>query len=321
MRVALRWRLPVYELAAVVAMGLLGSALAQEPVTFEDLAVILDARCIMCHSGAGAPLGLRLDTEAGLRTGSERGPVVIAGDPDASEIVRRLRGDALPRMPLTGPPYLDDDEIDLFVRWIAALTESEAGAAGNAAGNANDEAEPAPPATEAAPGGNDVVTYADVQPLFLQNCVRCHARQGVMGAAPEGYRLDTYEETLRSEDRARVVPFAPDASELVRRIRGHALPRMPFDGPPFLDAADIERIVAWIENGARDPNGTPAPVPVGANVRLHGTWREDGTLDGLAVRLAADARVEDDAAFGAYVEMRGILGSDGTVIVDRIRGR
>jgi len=142
-----------------------------------------------------------------------------------------------------------------------------------------------------------------------------------MGAAPEGYRLDTYEETLRSEDRARVVPFAPDASELVRRIRGHALPRMPFDGPPFLDDADIERIVAWIENGARDPNGTPAPVPVGANVRLHGTWREDGTLDGLAVRLAADARVEDDAAFGAYVEMRGILGSDGTVIVDRIRGR
>lgn len=327
MRCVIRRHKPVQRWVIAAAVGLVGVAFAQPPVSYADLAVILDARCIMCHAGAGAPLGLRLDSEAGLLAGSERGAVVVAGDPDASEIVRRLRGEALPRMPLTGPPYLDDAEIDLFVRWIAGL--SDGGAVGATAPDPEVDTDPEtgtepeqePPNDEEVSAGGDVHTYADVQPLFLQNCVRCHARQGLMGGAPEGYRLDTYEETLRADDRARVVPFAPDASELVRRIRGHALPRMPFDGPPYLSAVDIERIVAWIEDGARDVDGTPADVPVGAEVRLHGTWREDGTLDGLLLRFAAGARTEDDAAVGGYVEVRGVLASDGSVIVERIRGR
>jgi hypothetical protein len=54
-----------------------------------------------------------------------------------------------------------------------------------------------------------------------------------------------------------VVPGHPEASELVRRIRGQALPRMPFDGPPYLSEADIALIVAWIRQGARDAAGDP----------------------------------------------------------------
>lgn len=298
-------------LAALPAALLLAHAVAQTPVTFDALAPILAARCTLCHAGAAAPLGLRLDSEEGLLAGSERGPVVVPGDPAASEIVRRLRGESLPRMPLTGPPFLDDAEIALFEGWIAGLSAAGAGVI-----------EPAPAVAlppEPTPAGADT-TYADVQPLFLQHCVRCHAGQGLMGPPPEGYRLDSYQETLRADDRARVVPYAPDASELVRRIRGHALPRMPFDGPPFLDEADIARIVAWVEAGAPDADGVPAPLPVGAEVRLHGTWLADGTLDGLPLSLRAGARVED-AAPGSYVEVRGVLGPNGEVVVDRVRGR
>ena len=48
-----------------------------------------------------------------------KGPVVKAGDPNASELVRRIRGQARPRMPLDGPPYLSIDEIRLIEDWIA----------------------------------------------------------------------------------------------------------------------------------------------------------------------------------------------------------
>jgi mono/diheme cytochrome c family protein len=299
----------VRTLALTLALALAWAVQAQAEATFADLAPILEGRCAMCHGGAAPSAGLRLDGIEGLLAGSARGPVVAPGDPEASELVRRLRGTSQPRMPLTGPPYLSDAEIDLFVRWIAAGAKP-----------GDPTAAPAAPPAPAAEADADPVTYAQVEPIFLQNCVRCHAAQGVMGPAPEGYRLDTYAEALRSDDRARVVPFAPEASELVRRVLGHARPRMPYDGPPWLSDADLDRVVAWVADGARAADGTPAPVPMGAQVRLHGTWRADGTLDGLALDLGG-ARIDDDARPGGYVQVRAELGADGAVLVERIRGR
>jgi hypothetical protein len=55
-------------------------------------------------------------------------------------------------------------------------------------------------------------------------------------------------------------------------------------------------------------------------VRLHGIWRTDGTLDGLALDLGG-ARIDDDARRGGYVQVRAVLGADGRVVVDRVRGR
>ena len=304
-------------LALTLATTLVWAAHAQPDATYADLEPILQARCTMCHGGAAPSLGLRLDTVDGLLAGSARGPVVVPGDPEGSELIRRLRGTASPRMPLTGPPYLSDAEIDLFARWIAA------GAAPGGAAPAPADAQPAaapPAAIDALPPVSGPITYANVEPIFQQHCVRCHAAQGVMGPAPEGYRLDAYAEVLRSDDRARVVPYAPDASELVRRILGHAQPRMPYGGPPWLSDADIEHIVAWVADGARAADGTPAPLPVGADVRLHGTWRADGTLDGLPLRLGG-ARIDDDARRGGYVQVRAVLGADGSLVVERVRGR
>jgi len=60
--------------------------------TYADIAPILAQRCVMCHSGAAASLGLRLDSFDGVVKGSERGPVVKAGDPSGSELIRRLKG-------------------------------------------------------------------------------------------------------------------------------------------------------------------------------------------------------------------------------------
>jgi mono/diheme cytochrome c family protein len=301
-------------------------AFAQAPVAFSDLQPILEARCTLCHAGPNPAVGLALDTEAGLLAGGVRGAAIVPGDPEASELVRRLRGSALPRMPLTGPPWLGEGEIDLFARWIAALRATDAASVvpesaaiptGGVAGANQGEGEaPIAPPSPAAP---EVVTYADVAPIFAQHCLRCHAARGAMGPAPEGYRLDAIEEVLRFDVRARVVPFAPEASELVRRVLGQATPRMPFDGPPWLSDAELARIVAWVADGARDANAQPAVVPVGAELRLHGTWRADGTLDGLPLYLRG-ARIDDDARRGGMVQIRAVLGDDGAILVSRVRG-
>lgn len=256
--------------------------------------------------------------------GSANGPVLVPGDPNGSEIIRRLRGESLPRMPLTGPPFLSDEEIDIFVSWIAGGAPAGAGQAAAQPAPVEETpgpAEPPPtdaPTAEAPPAAAGPPTYADVQPLLLQRCAVCHTTQGAMGPPPEGYRLDTYEETVGVADRARVVPFEPAASELVRKVLGQSQPRMPFGGP-YLDQVDIDLIVAWVANGARDANGVPAEVPAGTRVRLQGAWGAGNTLDGLSLVVTGDTRFDDRLSPGDQVEVRGFVDANGRVVAERIR--
>ena len=292
-------------------------ASGQPPVSFEELAPILAERCVICHAGPAAPLGLRLDSLEGVLAGSSNGAVIVPGDPEGSELVLRLRGDSLPRMPLTGPPYLSDEQIDLFVRWIAggAGGTGDAPAADPPANPVAPANEPAAvPSTQAEP---PQMTFSQVEGLLLSRCAVCHTSQGLMGSAPEGYRLDSYEEAVRADDRARIVPFAPEASELVRRILGHALPRMPFGGP-YLEPAEIDLIVAWISEGAKNAAGTILHLPAGTRLRLHGTWGADGTLDGLSVVVDDRTRLDDTPRPGGYLEVRAFLDEQGRVVAERI---
>ncbi len=292
----------------VVAWAALTSTALAAQTTYDEIAPLLAARCVMCHSGPSAPLGLHLDSFEATVKGSQRGPVVRAGDAQGSELMKRLTGKSQPRMPMTGPPFLSDAEIATFERWISGGLARGAGTA------------PAPaPAARPKPG--EAVTYAHVAPIFATRCAKCHTDRGIMGAAPEGYRLTSYEQTLSAADRARVVPGKPLASELLRRVRGLAQPRMPFDGPPFLTEDEITLIEAWIAQGARDAQGRPAPIPVGARVRLHGILGEAGQLDGLPVTVTSGTRIDKRPRPGDYAELRGTIGPGGEVIAERIRRR
>ena len=260
----------------LVAFALALPAGAQPKATFTEVSAILAERCVVCHQGEAAPLGLRLDSHAALMRGSRRGPVVRPGDARASELVRRVRGESQPRMPLTGPPWLTDAEVATVEQWIAA------GAPGGE-GIKREEKTRRP---------GDPVTYTDVAPILVGRCVKCHGPNSIMGAAPEGYRLDTLQRTLDASDRARVVPGKPSGSELVRRIRGESGPRMPLDGPPYLDDAQIGLIAQWVAQGARDAGGKPSAVPSGARVRFRG-----------------------------FEEVRGVVQPDGSIRVTRQRSR
>jgi mono/diheme cytochrome c family protein len=284
-------------------------ASAVAATTFDAVAPIFTGRCVICHSGAAAPLGLRLDTRDNILKGSQRGSVVKAADPAGSELVRRIRGQSLPRMPLTGPPYLSDNEIALIEKWVAdGLT------AGQRVASA-----PAPAPIRPKPG--EIVSYRHVAPILIQRCAKCHSQNGIRGTPPEGFRLDSWAETIARGERLRVVPGNPAASELVRRIRGQALPRMPFDGPPYLAEEDIRMIEQWIRQGARDADGNVAPSPVGATVRLHGTLTNTWELDGLPLGTDAATRIDKGPRPGDYVEVRGTVQAGGAVRASRIRRR
>jgi hypothetical protein len=82
---------------------------------------VLATKCYGCHSSsAKAPMGgLALDTKAGLRKGGASGPVVVAGNPAGSRLMRALSySDNQLRMPPSGK--LSDSELAAFEKWIAA---------------------------------------------------------------------------------------------------------------------------------------------------------------------------------------------------------
>ncbi|RMF58205.1 MAG: hypothetical protein D6748_09440, partial [Calditrichaeota bacterium] len=111
------------------------------------------------------------------------------------------------------------------------------------------------------------------------------------------------------------------ASELVRRIKGLAHPRMPFDGPPYLSDSEIRLIEKWVQQGARDSSGTPAPLPVNARIRLHGTLSGKWILDGLPLKVNSSTRLKKSPQPGDYVRVRGIILPDGSIQAVRIRRR
>lgn len=297
------------------ALGLLLLALplsagAQTAPAYSDIAPLLKEKCVMCHSGSAPASGLRLDSLQALLEGSARGKIVVSGSPNESELARRIRGESLPRMPMTGPPFLADSEIALIEQWIAGgLEPGETGAT---------EAAAAPPPR---PAAGEKVTYLHVAPIFATRCAKCHSENGLMGPAPEGYRLTSYQATLASDDRVRVVPGHPAASELLRRIRGQSRRRMPLDGPPWLDAEEIRLIEDWIAQGAANAEGKAAPLPAGARVRLHGRLATESRLDDLELVIGADTRIDKRPRPGDFVEVRGRIGADGRIVVERLRRR
>ena len=123
--------------------------------------------CTVCHAGAGAPQGLRLDATNSydLLVGVASVEVpslfrVKPGDPDNSYIVQKLEGHAAvgARMPFGGP-YLSSDVTAVIRQWI---TDGALRPSGNA--------QPASFAMVAvAPAANEVLTHAPPQILISFN--------------------------------------------------------------------------------------------------------------------------------------------------------
>jgi Protein of unknown function (DUF1553)/Protein of unknown function (DUF1549)/Planctomycete cytochrome C len=102
-------------------MTLLWFTLLREPkVDFiAEIKPILNKKCMKCHGGVKETAGYNLLTrELALRPGESGKVPIVPGDPDASELMRRLTCLNLEeRMPYKGDA-LTDAEVGLFYKWI-----------------------------------------------------------------------------------------------------------------------------------------------------------------------------------------------------------
>ncbi len=91
-----------------------------EPVDYSaDIKPILNKKCITCHGGVKAKAGFSVLFREEAMAPTESGkPAIIPGDPDGSELMRRItHKDPEERMPYKHEP-LTEEEISLFRRWI-----------------------------------------------------------------------------------------------------------------------------------------------------------------------------------------------------------
>ena len=89
----------------------------QERFFESEVRPLLVENCYQCHSAQASTLfaNLRLDNRVGVLKGGDRGPVIIPGDPDASQLIQVVRYRNL-EMPPTGK--LSEDQIEVLVKWV-----------------------------------------------------------------------------------------------------------------------------------------------------------------------------------------------------------
>lgn len=275
--------------------------------TFKEVSQIFNDNCIECHSGDDAPNGLHLTSYREAMEGSENGKVLIPGDPETSELVKRIKGLSKPKMPL-GRGKLTDEKINIIVEWIksGAKDTEETIVSEDVIRTIKDP-------------DKDTILFSDVSGIFNRRCIECHMENGKMGSPPEGLVLTSYNEIYRGDERIRIVPGYPAASELLRRVKGSSLPRMPFDGPPFLSDEEIKLIEAWIIQGAKDDNGNNAPSVTGRIIRLNGILSEKWKLDDIELIITNSTRIDEKVKPGMMVEVRGTVGRNNEILAERIK--
>src|SRR5262245_13762470 len=77
---------------------------------------VLADNCFACHGPKMQMAGLNLSTAAGLLKGSEKGPVVIKGDPEASRLIQAVGYEGALKMPPDGK--LKDQQIADLKEWV-----------------------------------------------------------------------------------------------------------------------------------------------------------------------------------------------------------
>jgi hypothetical protein len=130
-----------------------------------------------------------------------------------------------------------------------------------------------------APDVADEPTWrADVRPIVLGNCIRCHSAPP-LGGAPSEVRLDVYEFEGELADGTIVRGANSVAMQMAIYVEDESMP------PDFpLWPRQIDTIVAWADNGA--PEGAPVEGNQPPTMELE-DFEADGDL------LIADYRIDD----------------------------
>ncbi len=160
-------RLGWLALLALPAMGLRAAVPQPQGLEFFEKSIrpLFEAKCIECHNSKGKKKGgLVMDSRAGLLSGGDSGPALVAGKPEESRIIEAVRyqHDDL-KMPPKG--QLPKAEIAALERWVAMGAPDprvEAPAVAKAEGGMGMSAE----------RGRDFWSFKPVQPVALPRVQR-----------------------------------------------------------------------------------------------------------------------------------------------------
>ena len=98
---------------------------AEEVSYIRDIRPIFERSCVTCHGSENPRHDLDLSQVATMKkSGREAGAGVVPGNPEASAVLRFIRGELTPRMPLGLPPLTEEEE-RLIRLWIAAGAEDD----------------------------------------------------------------------------------------------------------------------------------------------------------------------------------------------------
>lgn len=90
-------------------------------VSYAQVQNIFNSPCVQCHFGSNPSGGLSLTSYGSWQsaTGPHADSLIVPNQPEVSYLVLRITGQVQPQMPLNGPPYLMQGQIDVIVQWIS----------------------------------------------------------------------------------------------------------------------------------------------------------------------------------------------------------
>jgi len=111
--------------AALTCISLAGAAASVPPLE------IFQKNCVQCHSEKLHTSGFSVASlESVIQGGNKHGRGVVAGHPETSPVIKLLKGELAPRMPMGG--QLSDADIAALEDWVRTLPPAKQGAASTA---------------------------------------------------------------------------------------------------------------------------------------------------------------------------------------------
>lgn len=145
----------------------------------------------------------------------------------------------------------------------------------------------------------------DVLPIFETYCIGCHTADEEQG----GLVMESHAALMTGgESGVAITPGEPGSSRLVLMVRGQLEPTMPPEGEERPSEEEIEKIVAWIEQGALGPDGD---VPLKRELRTPDIETAEGV--NAPVTAIAFSPVGDLRAVARYGQV-DILDSKDNVV-------
>lgn len=301
---------------------------------------ILADKCEKCHGPQKAKGKLRVDSMQALLAGGDAGPAIVPGDPDGSELLRRVRlaPDAEGHMPPRKEPQLTAQEIAVLSAWIRGLgrkataaPKPEPALVHSAPSTAEVAAETRPAVAADLEGAKEgaqvqpasVVSLPPrmfsevIQPLLQRRCAKCHS-----GKQPVAkLSVDTHAQLIAGGSSGpAVIPGRPEQSLLLSRmlVALSDPDRMPPEDEPQPTDDEIAAVRLWIEGGAPDDS---AQVETGAGVEHAATGGPRPAAAGHATVNARPAGCGACALGGSRAPVTGVFSALLAVVLFALRRR